>query len=105
MSPNPPRYDLPPLAPERHEEFHELDAEHIQRLCCTHRVACLDIAIAQGWPTFACCSCRAYQPMDADQWRDDVKGLIACLAVMVASIKSTGDQPPVRRLLRRLRSR
>ena len=109
MSPNPPRpiigtpVALP--APERHEEFHELEAEHVQHLCCRNRPACIDIAIARDWPTFTCHGCRAYEPMDPDQWRDDVKGLIACLSVMVASLHSTSDQPPVRRLLRRLRSR
>ena len=109
MSPNPPRpiIGLPVAlpSPERHEEFHELDAENIQHLCCTHRPACLDIAIERDWPTFTCHGCHAYAPMDPDRWREDVKGLIACLAVMVASIQSTSDQPPVRRLLRRLRSR
>ena len=75
----------------------------MQRLNCANRPECLDIAIAQRWPSFACHGCKAYVHMTGDQIRADVGPLISCRAVIVASLFNLDDRPGMGRFFRRMR--
>jgi hypothetical protein len=66
------------------------DPADAQQLRCANRAACLDVAARQRWEAMACGQCRAFEPMPAAQWRDEVPQL-AALGRALARVIRTGE--------------
>ena len=54
----------------------QADAPDDQRAWCEHRIACLELAAARGWRSFACAGCGSYRPL-AGQARDTELAVLA----------------------------
>jgi hypothetical protein len=55
------------------------DAPAVRRLNCRYYDRCLDVADVQNWPGFTCNGCDAFVPIDAEQERCDLVGMVEML--------------------------
>lgn len=55
------------------------DAPNVRRLNCRYYDRCLDVADVQNWPGFTCHGCDAFVPIDAEQERADLVGMVEML--------------------------